>query len=81
MIKRRPVGLTILGGLLTFIGSFTSLVIFIEMVDSLVAFGFDSILITSGAAFGGFFIYGLMPIILYSTGIGLLMSRPWQGNR
>lgn len=77
MIKQRPLGISIVGGLLTVIGGFASLVIFIEMIDSLASFGFGSILISSISSFGGFLLYGLVPILFYSTGIGLLMSRPW----
>jgi hypothetical protein len=77
MRKRRPVGITVIGAVLTFIGGFSSLVIFIEMIDSMATYGFFSVMITSPAALIGFLIYGLIPIIFYSTGIGLFTSRPW----
>lgn len=77
MIRKKPVGVIIIGAIMTFLGGFSSLIIFVEVIDSLRLFGFSSIWITSLYALEGFFLYAGMPIIMYTTGIGLFMYRSW----
>lgn len=76
-VKRQPLGIIIIGSILTFLGGLFSLVIVIEIIDSLVRFGFESLQLTSTTSLLGFFIFGVIPVILYSTGMGLFMARPW----
>ena len=77
MNKRRPFGVAVLGGLMTVIGGFSTLVVFIEFIDSLRMYGFPSILINSFDALMGFFIYGTFPILFYTAGIGVITGRRW----
>lgn len=73
----RPLGVTIIAGLLTLVGGFFSFFVFLAVVDSLRLFGFSSILIYSSSSFLGFLLYGALPVLFYITGIGLFQLRPW----
>lgn len=66
-----------LGGLMTVIGGFSTLVMFIEFLDSLRLFGPTSVLVNSPASLAGFLLYGTLPILFYTAGIGLITGRPW----
>lgn len=74
---KRPLGVTLIGGFLTLVGAFGSLVILIEMIDSMTAFGLNTVLISSPRSLMGFILYGGTPILFYATGIGLFLAQPW----
>ncbi len=77
MLQTRPLGVTVVAGLLTFIGGLTTVIMIIVMIDSMNIFGFNSIFIISFSSFLGFLLYGCIPVAFYVTGIGLFSSRPW----
>ena len=73
----RPLGVTIIAGLLTLIGGFSSFVVFLAVIDSLRLFGLSSILVYSSGSLLGFLLYGALPVLFYATGIGLFQLRSW----
>lgn len=75
---RRPLGVTIIAGIFIFVGGFTSVIIFIEMIDSIRFFGPSSIGVVSIESLVGLIIFAGTPLILYSTGIGLFMAQAWS---
>jgi len=77
MLQERPLGVTLVAGLLTFIGGLTTVVMIIYVIDSMNIFGFNSLFIVSIPSLLGFVLYGCIPVVFYSTGIGLFSSRPW----
>ncbi len=77
MALRQPVGIKVWGVVLLLYGGFASLVTLLEMIDSIRFYGLGSILIESFAAIAGFIIYGITPVFMYGTGVGLFMNRPW----
>ena len=77
MAAKRTLGLTILGVIFIVVGGLTVLTIFFEVLDSINRYGMRSIAITNYEAFRGFFMYMGLPIILYSTGIGILLLQAW----
>ena len=77
MINRRPLGVTLWGGLLTVTGGISLLVLFLEMLITISLAGLQAVLITSVHSFAGFCLYGAIPVIFYLTGIGLFLLRPW----
>lgn len=77
MPLKKPLGVTIFASLLTVIGGFTSVVIFIELIDSIRFFGAASIGISSIISFFGFIIFAITPVLLYASGVGLFLSQPW----
>lgn len=77
MPTQKPLGIYIFGGLFTFIGGVTTLLLIIDIIDSLRFAGFDSILINNYDSFAGFLLYGCTPILFYFSGVGLFMSRKW----
>lgn len=74
---KRPLGVTVLAGILTFVGGLSSVIIFIEMIDSIRFFGFESIGISSLSSLLGLIIFGGTPVLLYSAGVGLFLSQAW----
>lgn len=77
MPTSRPLGITVIGGFFTVIGGTSSLVIFLEIIDSMRFFGMDSVFIIGYSSLWGFILYGGTPILLYATGMGLFMAKPW----
>jgi len=77
MARPQPFGIKVWGALLILVGGFTSLITVLEIFDSIRFYGLDSILLVSPGAVAGFLIYGMTPVLLYSTGVGLFMSREW----
>ena len=74
---QRPLGVILFGGFLTLVGAFGSLLVLIEMIDSITAFGIGTVFIDSPRSLLGFLLYGGIPILFYSTGIGLFLAQPW----
>jgi hypothetical protein len=74
---RQPVGIKVWGAILILIGGFSSLVTVLEIIDSIRFYGPESLLIVSLASLMGFLVYGVMPILFYSVGVALFMSRFW----
>lgn len=74
---KRPLGITLIAGLTTFIGGTMTLVIFIETIDALRFLGLYGISVDTPLAMLGFVFYGLMPVVFYTTGLGLFMSYRW----
>ena len=77
MAAQRTIGITILGGIFIFVGGLTTLFIFFELVDSVNRYGLESLTIKSFEAFRGFFAFAILPMVIYSTGIGILLLRSW----
>ena len=77
MIKRRPLGVTLWGGVLTVTGGLTMLILFLEILISVNMKGLASLSISSLHALGGFCLYAAFPFFVYLTGIGLFLLRPW----
>ncbi len=77
MPTKIPIGVQLIGGLLMVIGGLGSLLILLEMIDSIRFLGMDSIFIVGYTSLGGFLLYGGIPVIFYLTGMGLLMSKWW----
>jgi len=73
----RPLGITILAGLLILIGGFLTLVILFEFIFSWWFSGLEFVLIRNTSAFFGFIRYGFLPVVFYSTGVGLFAGRIW----
>lgn len=59
------------------VGGFSTIIIFIFILDSVRIYGLSSLMITSPLAFAGFVLYGIMPLLFYSTGVSLYMAKPW----
>ncbi len=74
---KRPLGVSALSIIMTCVGSIFSFVIFIEVLDALRVGGLYAVTISSPVALAGFFLYGCLPVIFYSAGVGLYMSREW----
>lgn len=74
---KRPIGLNIIAGGLTVIGGFTSVLVFLAVLDSMRLNGIASILVYSPSSLLGFLLYGALPVLFYSTGLGLFQFRPW----
>lgn len=70
-------GIRAWGVLLILLGGLSSLITFFEIIDSIRFYGLASILIISLSSLAGFVVYGFTPIFLYTTGVGLFMSRLW----
>ena len=62
---------------MTVVGGLASIFIFFEIIDSWRIFGLNSIYISNFLSFMGFILYGGTPIVLYVTGVGLWLLRPW----
>lgn len=77
-LEARPPGVTIAGGVLTFIGGFSSFVLILGLLEELQRGGWAAIAITGPASLLGFLLYGLLPLLVYSTGVALLSLRPWS---
>ena len=77
MPERRPLGVTILSALFTFIGGVASFGILLDVIDSLRFFGLSSLAISSPAALLGFMMYAGAPVAFYATGIGLFSGSKW----
>ena len=75
--ERRPLGINIIGAVFTLIGGFWFMITLIQIFDSIRLYGLHSVVINSFPASLGFFLYGLTPLLFYSTGMNLFMSRPW----
>ncbi|MDP2654302.1 MAG: hypothetical protein Q8Q08_09750 [Candidatus Omnitrophota bacterium] len=75
--KKRPIGIPVTGGLLIFSGGVGILAILFQVIDSLRVYGIGSLLITSPTALIGFVLYGMLPVLLYSSGVGIFLLRPW----
>jgi hypothetical protein len=76
-ILKRPVGITFLASLLTFIGGAMTLMTLIEVFDALRALGLNGITFDKPVSFFGFLLYGAGPVFFYSLGLGLFMSQRW----
>jgi len=74
---KRPLGITLIAGLTTFVGGTMTLVVFIEAVDALRLLGLYGISVDTPGSLMGFVFYGLMPLVFYATGVGLFMSHRW----
>lgn len=74
---KRPMGVTIFGVLIIFLGGIASLALFFQIIDSIRFYGFSSLMIDSVPALFGFLTYGVTPILFYVTGLGLLLLRKW----
>lgn len=72
-----PLGIRIWATILILFGGFTSLITVLEVIDSIRFYGFGSITIEGIISLAGFLVYGITPLVLYSTGMGLFMSRTW----
>lgn len=75
--EHTPMGIKFWATILILIGGFTSLITVLEVIDSIRFYGVGSIIIEGFISLAGFFVYGLTPLILYSTGMGLFMNRVW----
>jgi len=78
MPLKKPLGIPIFAGVLTVAGGFTSVIIFIELIDSIRFYGTSSIGISSFVSLFGFMIFAITPVILYSSGVGLFLSQYWS---
>ncbi len=76
-MQKRPFGVAVISSLMIVIGGFSTLIIFIIILDSVRIYGFSSILISSPAALIGFMLYGLVPVLFYAAGVSLYMARKW----
>lgn len=77
MAQKRFIGVMIIGGLLTFIGGLTSFILFLEAIESVRLFGSESVGLSSLESLQGFVLYATLPVLMYTTGVGLLSARPW----
>ncbi len=76
-MQKRPWGVTFVSSLMIVVGGFSTIIIFIFILDSVRVHGLSSLLITTPLAFLGFILYGIMPLLFYSAGVSLYMARPW----
>ena len=77
MNLKRPLGVTLWGGFFTVIGGIALLVLFIEILICISNSGIQPLFIVNLQSLLGFFLYAVIPIIFYITGIGLFLLRPW----
>lgn len=77
VIMKRPFGITIIAGLVAFVGGTMTLVMIIEIFDTIRMLGLQGVQIDSPASFLGFILYGVTPVFFYTVGFGLFMSRRW----
>jgi hypothetical protein len=77
MEQKRSISLTILGGIFVFAGGSVTFIILLDVFYSVSRFGFKTVAITNLETFRGFLIFAVMPIIIYTTGIGILLLRSW----
>jgi len=74
---RRSLGVTLLGGFLTFFGGFSLLIMLLDIISWIDLYGAGSVAIVSLWGLKGFISYFLIPVLLYSAGIGVLLQRKW----
>ncbi len=74
---KRPLGVTIIASVMICLGGFGSLLLLFEVVDALRVGGFELLLISSLRGFIGFFLYGVIPVLIYFAGVSLFLSREW----
>ena len=76
-MQKRPLGVALVSSLMIVVGGFSTLIIFIFILDSVRLYGLNSLMISSPLAFAGFVLYGVTPLLFYSTGVSLYMAKPW----
>jgi len=77
MIQKRPLGLILVAGFLACFGAFLTVVTIIQIFETTHFLGMDGISIISITSLAGFIFYGLIPVFLYASGVGLFMGRRW----
>jgi len=75
--ESRPIGVTIFGSVLVFLGGLASFIVLLEIFDSVNIYGIDAIAIISSNSFRGFLVFAMVPVMLYSAGLGILLLRSW----
>lgn len=70
-------GVTIIASVMICLGGFGSLLILFDIFDALHTGGIALLSIGSFRAFVGFFLYGLIPVLMYFAGVSLFLSREW----
>ncbi|HQO58174.1 MAG TPA: hypothetical protein PLT76_05580 [Candidatus Omnitrophota bacterium] len=76
-MQKRPWGVTFVSSFMIVVGGFSTVIIFVYILDSLRIYGVSSLMITGPMSLAGFILYGIMPVLFYSAGVSLYMARPW----
>lgn len=74
---KRPLGLTIIAGLVTLLGGTITLSLGFEVINAVRFSGLYGVSIGNPDALTGFLLYGLLPVLFYALGIGLYLGRYW----
>jgi len=77
MSLKRPLGVTLWGGVFTVTGGIAILVLLVEILIKISNSGLNSIMIVNLESLLGFFVYAIIPVIFYITGMGLFLLKPW----
>jgi len=64
-MQKRPWGVTFVSSFMIVVGGFSTVIIFVYILDSLRIYGVSSLMITGPMSLAGFILYGIMPVLLF----------------